>query len=126
MVNYSTYPKKDNYRVLSQVGYNSFMKLYIDSTDNKKTTLRLGETEFVNEVASPRDQNILLFLQQSMAKLGLTPKDITSIEVNPGPGSFTGSRLGVTIANALGYSLNIPVNGQNNQVEVIYPNKTYY
>ena len=102
------------------------MKLYIDSTDNKKTTLRLGETEFVNEVASPRDQNILLFLQQSMAKLGLTPKDITSIEVNPGPGSFTGSRLGVTIANALGYSLNIPVNGQNNQVEVIYPNKTYY
>ena len=102
------------------------MKLYIDSTDNKKTIIRLGETEFVNEVASPRDQNILLFLQQSMAKLGLTPKDLTSIEVNPGPGSFTGSRLGVTIANALCYSLKIPVNGQNNQVEVIYPNKTYY
>ena len=102
------------------------MKLYIDSTDNKKTIIRLGETEFVNEVASPRDQNILLFLQQSMAKLGLTPKDLTSIEVNPGPGSFTGSRLGVSIANALGYSLKIPVNGQNNQVEVIYPNKTYY
>jgi tRNA threonylcarbamoyladenosine biosynthesis protein TsaB len=102
------------------------MKLYIDSTDNKKTIIRLGETEFVNEVASPRDQNILLFLQQSMAKLGLTPKDLTSIEVNPGPGSFTGSRLGVTIANALGYSLKIPINGQNNQVEVIYPNKTYY
>ncbi len=96
------------------------MNLYIDSTDNKKTIIRLGEHEFTNEVASPRNQNILLFIQNSMASLGLKPADLTSIEVNPGPGSFTGSRLGVTIANALSFSLKIPVNGQNFPVEVIY------
>lgn len=38
-------------------------------------------------------------------------KDITAIEVNTGPGSFTGTRVGVAIANALGFALNIPVNG---------------
>ena len=96
------------------------MHLYIDSTDNKKTQIKIGEQEFVNEVASPRDQNILLFIKQSMEKIGVTPQSLTSIEVNTGPGSFTGSRLGVTIANALGFSLNIPVNGSLKPVEVTY------
>ncbi len=96
------------------------MNLYLDATDNKKTIVRIGDQEFVSEVASPRDQNILLFIQQSMAKLGLKPADLTSIEVNPGPGSFTGSRLGVTIANALGFALKIPVNGQKQPIEVVY------
>lgn len=96
------------------------MKLFIDSTDNKKTVIKIGDTEFVNEVSSPRDQNILLFIQQSMAKLGLLPQDLTSIEVNSGPGSFTGSRLGVTIANALSFTLNIPINNQKYPIEVIY------
>jgi len=38
-------------------------------------------------------------------------KDLTAIEVNVGPGSFTGTRIGVAVANALGFSLDIPVNG---------------
>ena len=43
---------------------------------------------------------------------GLTLKDIDSIEVNTGPGSFTGIRVGMSIANALSFSLKIPVNGK--------------
>ena len=39
-------------------------------------------------------------------------KGLTAIEVNCGPGSFTGTRVGVTVANALGFALNIPVNGK--------------
>lgn len=42
-------------------------------------------------------------------KLKLT--DIDTIRVETGPGSFTGLRVGVSIANALGYALNISVNG---------------
>lgn len=38
-------------------------------------------------------------------------KGITAIEVNTGPGSFTGTRVGVAVANALGFALDIPVNG---------------
>jgi tRNA threonylcarbamoyladenosine biosynthesis protein TsaB len=36
---------------------------------------------------------------------------ISQIQVVTGPGSFTGSRIGVSIANALALSLDIPVVG---------------
>ncbi len=39
----------------------------------------------------------------------LKPKDLEQIEVINGPGSFTGVRIGVTIAKTLAYTLNIPI-----------------
>lgn len=38
-------------------------------------------------------------------------KDITAIAVNQGPGSFTGVRVGIAVANTLAWSLDIPVVG---------------
>lgn len=38
-------------------------------------------------------------------------KDLKAILVVVGPGPFTSLRIGITIANTLGYSLNIPVIG---------------
>ncbi len=38
-----------------------------------------------------------------------TVKDLTDIVVVNGPGSFTGERLGVTIAKTLAYTLQIPI-----------------
>lgn len=45
---------------------------------------------------------------------------ITEITVNPGPGSFIGSRAGVTVANTLGWVLGIPVNGKRPPIAVQY------
>ncbi len=42
-------------------------------------------------------------------------KEIKAIAVNQGPGSYTGTRVGITIANALGWSLAIPVVGYSKQ-----------
>lgn len=39
-------------------------------------------------------------------------KVLDGIEVEEGPGSFTGLRVGASVAQALGFALNIPVNGQ--------------
>ncbi|MBI3559121.1 hypothetical protein HY085_01880 [Candidatus Gottesmanbacteria bacterium] len=46
-------------------------------------------------------------LWPTITKLDL--KKITEIKVKTNPKSFTGSRVGVTIANALGFALDIPV-----------------
>ncbi|MFH1536127.1 MAG: hypothetical protein ABIC96_03620 [Patescibacteria group bacterium] len=42
------------------------------------------------------------------------------IEVETGPGSFTGLRVGVSVANALGFALNIPVNGKKMETDLVY------
>ena len=96
------------------------MTLSIDSTDNTKTIIKLDDKEFIREVNSPRDQDVFGFLVNCLEKEAVDIGSITEISVNPGPGSFTGTRVGVSIANALGFSLGIKVNGQNNPVQPIY------
>jgi len=96
------------------------MRIYIDSTDNTKAIVRINNTEYIKNVESPRNQDVLGFLLTCLEKENIKPEDIDSIEVNPGPGSFTGTRVGVAIANALGYGLEIKVNGSFTPVEPIY------
>ncbi|MBI2019279.1 hypothetical protein HYS95_01250 [Candidatus Daviesbacteria bacterium] len=47
-------------------------------------------------------------------------RDLEGIEVETGPGSFTGLRVGVSVANALGFALGIPVNGKKLESDLIY------
>lgn len=47
-------------------------------------------------------------------------QDLRGIEVIIGPGSFTGVRVGVAVANALGFALGIPVNGKKIETELVY------
>ena len=96
------------------------MNLYLDSTNNTKVLIRLNDKEFIHQVDSPRNQDVFGFLLSCLDKENLKQEDITEVEVNPGPGSFTGTRIGVAIANALGFALGIKVNGQNSPVEPIY------
>jgi len=65
-------------------------------------------------------QIILPMVEEILKKHRLVLQDLDVIEVNPGPGSFTGVRVGVSIANALSYALGIPVNGKRTPVEPLY------
>lgn len=96
------------------------MRLYIDSSNNQKTIIRINDREYSREVTSPRDQDVFGFLLNCLAKENIKPEDIDDIEVNPGPGSFTGTRVGVSIANILSYALEINVNGSSVPVDPIY------
>lgn len=60
-----------------------------------------------------RDQaaKLLPIIQGVLANAGVGFKDIGLIVTTIGPGSFTGLRIGMTTANTLGSSLNVPVQG---------------
>lgn len=50
-------------------------------------------------------------MEQQLEKQELGYKDIDGLIIYKGPGSFTGLRIGVSVANALASSLNIPIVG---------------
>jgi len=89
------------------------MKLFIDTSDREKIIVGIDEKRFESKAKEQSSQKLLPFIDEVLKKEEKTVKDITGIEVNTGPGSFTGLRVGVSVANALGWVLDIPVNGKN-------------
>ncbi len=65
-------------------------------------------------------QILLPLIQKILKENKLTFKQIQGIEVDTGPGSFTGLKVGVATANALGFSLKIPVNEKSLETEIKY------
>lgn len=98
-------------------------KLIIDTSDNQKTTVSLktqGKT-IIEESKQTVGSQILLGLIDKVLRNGRVSKEeLKEIEVNKGPGSFTGLKVGVSVANALGFSLGIPVNGKKIETELEY------
>lgn len=90
--------------------------LIIDTADNKKNTvgLRIDEKEYfqTENITSKKTQIILPMIDKILKEHKIELKDISAIEINEGPGSFTGLRVGIAIANALSFALKIPVNGK--------------
>lgn len=96
------------------------MKLYIDTSSNQKTLVRLGDKELIQDSSVWHSQIVLPMIKKLLGKKPLTK--ITKIEVNPGPGSYTGLRVGMSIVNALGFALKIPVNGKHpDKLEIVEP-----
>ena len=56
-------------------------------------------------------KTILLKLQELLKSQGTLLNQLTGVVVFKGPGSLTGLRIGITIANTLAYSLDIPIVG---------------
>ncbi len=54
-------------------------------------------------------------IQATMDLQGLTLQQIEGVVVYKGPGSFTGLRIGLSVANALAYSLEIPIAASNGE-----------
>ncbi len=96
------------------------MILYINTKEKDKTeitikngSLVIDQMEAVNKHGS---QVLLGLIDRILKKNNLDSSDLTAVEVEIGPGSFTGIRVGVSVAQALGFALNIPVNGQINKI----------
>jgi len=92
------------------------MKLYLDTSDNQKTIVGLDDERLEKPTGKERSQQALLLIDQILKKNKKKISEITEIEVNLGPGSYTGLKIGVAIANTLSFALDIPVNGQRKLV----------
>ncbi len=97
--------------------------LYIDTTDNEKVTASINQDAKMTLTVSAKilkAQAVLPSIVKLLQKNKLTLKDLTEIKVNTGPGSYTGIRVGLSVANALAYSLGILVNEKNQETEGKY------
>lgn len=98
------------------------MKLFLDTSSNSETVVRLDDTEIKKGSNMTHSQVVLPMIENLLDKKGKKLADITEIEVATGPGSFTGLRVGAAIANALGFALKIPVNGKKPwEMEMVEP-----
>lgn len=95
------------------------MILKIDTTKSPEITVGIsdkGSSIQLVKKQKPGSQVLLPLIIKILKKKKIKFSDLTSIQVSPGPGSFTGTRVGVSVANALGYALAIPVNGKKGKI----------
>jgi|SRR3989344_2139094 len=98
------------------------MVLKIDTTkrDEIKVWLIDARTKLKDKLVAKQigSQVLLPSIIRILKKNKKSLSHIDEIEVKTGPGSFTGTRVGVAVANALGFALDIPVNGKKGKIAV--------
>ena len=60
-------------------------------------------------------RSLLAFLRDKLAEQGAEFHDLTGIGIMKGPGSFTGLRIGLSVANTLADSLGVPIVGETGE-----------
>lgn len=89
--------------------------LAIDTSNNPLGVALVDENQVIGEYITNLKKNhsirIMPAIQTLMGDCEKSPADLTKIVVAKGPGSYTGVRIGVTIAKTLAWSLNIPLVG---------------
>lgn len=87
--------------------------LYVDTSSNFLYSGIVENGKILAEIKEEFGQNLsevaLPKIVELFDKTNLKAKDINKIIVVNGPGSFTGIRIGITIAKVYAWSLNIPI-----------------
>ena len=87
--------------------------LYIDTSSSYLYTAIVENGKLLSEIKEEFGQSLsevaLPKIASMFEKTNLEAKDINKIIVVDGPGSFTGIRIGITIAKVYAWSLNIPI-----------------
>ncbi|WP_201717025.1 tRNA (adenosine(37)-N6)-threonylcarbamoyltransferase complex dimerization subunit type 1 TsaB [Rossellomorea arthrocnemi] len=65
--------------------------------------------EYITYIKKNHSVRAMPAIEQLLKDCGIEAKELTKIVVANGPGSYTGVRIGVTLAKTLAWSLNIPL-----------------
>lgn len=89
--------------------------IYIDTRDSKKVIacLEIGAKKFksVSNSKNNRPKSIVNLIEEVIKKANIKVFDIDEIRVEEGPGSYTGLKVGASVANAISFALNKKING---------------
>jgi tRNA threonylcarbamoyladenosine biosynthesis protein TsaB len=86
--------------------------LGFETTDNTASVALLTDetiAETVLDCSKKHSESVLPAAEELLRMQGLSINDIDLFAVDVGPGSFTGVRIGVCLANALGFANNKPI-----------------
>lgn len=97
---------------------NGAMELYINSIKNNSTEIEVklieGEEVIMErtlEAQYRQSEQLLPLISQVLYENGKSGEELQEIRVENQGGTFTSVRIGVIVANALGYAWGIPVKG---------------
>jgi len=87
--------------------------LALDTATDAMTIAIFKDDQLIGESSSPSERNhsnrLLPAIQELTKELDLPMRSLNGIVVGQGPGSYTGIRIGVTVAKTLAWSLGIPL-----------------
>jgi len=63
---------------------------------------------------------LTLYIEEVLNEAGLKANNLKAVAVSKGPGSFTGLRIGVSVAKGIAYAASIPVIGVETTVSMFY------
>ena len=108
------------------------ISLFLDTSSKKLVVGLVKDNEVISlvekETVNDHSKYLVPIIDEELTKNNLNIKDINKIYVISGPGSFTGTRIAVTVAKTLSYALNIPVKSVSALKQYVfeYENNDYY
>ncbi|RGR84954.1 tRNA (adenosine(37)-N6)-threonylcarbamoyltransferase complex dimerization subunit type 1 TsaB [Heyndrickxia coagulans] len=92
------------------------MKVLAIDTSNEVLGVSLADdhvvlAEYMTNLKKNHSVRVMPAVQEVMVACGIKPAELDKIVVAKGPGSYTGIRIGVTIAKTMAWSLQIPLAG---------------
>ncbi|HPI67172.1 MAG TPA: tRNA (adenosine(37)-N6)-threonylcarbamoyltransferase complex dimerization subunit type 1 TsaB [bacterium] len=105
------------------------MYLYLNTTDHNFIHLALikptGQILVTKKISAPYQQSekLLLNIQKILTSAKFPLTKIAGIIVIKGPGGFTSLRIGLGVANALAWSLQIPIVGVESKCQSVKVSK---
>lgn len=83
------------------------------ATEACSVALMVGEHIYSRSEVAPRDhtKKILPMVDEVLKEAGLTLQELDALAFGRGPGSFTGVRIGIGIAQGLAFGANLPMIG---------------
>lgn len=103
--------------------------LAIDTSNFVMGVALVEENKVIGEVITNLKKNhsirLMRAIESLLADCDTLPKELDKIVVAEGPGSYTGVRIGVTVAKTLAWTLNIPLVGVSS-LEVLAANGRYF